>query len=604
MDLSSVPEEQRQKLQQLQELFKEHQQQQLIQQQHEEEQKQREIQQQYREQYQGYAYQYDLSKSQSSYLGSTQPYDYSSQAYYQYYYQQQYDGQWQQGQAHGAYLQDYANPHYQYQQADPQPRLPQVVQAEAQLFEPVPVHPPAVLVETGVRNGVLTEGHRLNGYYQEQGILEGSGAAAYTGLSPAAAAAVAALSQLTEFAGKVGVTDIAFAGMQQGWHWQGDGRGVHGQVIGHSEPMSTPMLPLANQSSFSGGGRRGDKSIRNGKRGAVGGRHAKTAGRGRGRGRGHGLDRGQNGIGHTEDAPSSSTSAEPLTAEALAASAVIPGEAAQHAAVPHKAAPDRRPPQVLQCEICKVECNSVEILEQHKNGKKHKKNLQKIEELNKANNSLGETKNGNVEVASLQENLQLGGEETQPTPKSVSTEEAQAEAEAEAASGSRIEASDPTDAAAAAQPESTTENASKVQNKRKGAKKKQKNGQGLKRTKLEPQPRVPKIVVPLVCDVCNIKCDTQDVLNCHLAGKKHIAKVKRFEGHQATFRPLGLQALYPPGPISQNFITPQPHAQQHDIYGSQQQAYPQPVTYTVPPCDHPAAVEPAHFTQHYQALNP
>ncbi|KAJ1393656.1 Zinc finger C2H2 superfamily [Sesbania bispinosa] len=34
-----------------------------------------------------------------------------------------------------------------------------------------------------------------------------------------------------------------------------------------------------------------------------------------------------------------------------------------------------QPPPMIYCEICKIECNSPEIIEQHKNGKRHKKNM-------------------------------------------------------------------------------------------------------------------------------------------------------------------------------------------------------------------------------------
>ncbi|KAK1399568.1 hypothetical protein POM88_009431 [Heracleum sosnowskyi] len=37
--------------------------------------------------------------------------------------------------------------------------------------------------------------------------------------------------------------------------------------------------------------------------------------------------------------------------------------------------------QVARCELCRVDCNSFEILEQRKGGKKHKKNMQKLEVL-------------------------------------------------------------------------------------------------------------------------------------------------------------------------------------------------------------------------------
>ncbi|ONK60280.1 uncharacterized protein A4U43_C08F16460 [Asparagus officinalis] len=36
--------------------------------------------------------------------------------------------------------------------------------------------------------------------------------------------------------------------------------------------------------------------------------------------------------------------------------------------------------QSAYCEVCEIECNSRQVLETHKQGKKHKKNLQKLQE--------------------------------------------------------------------------------------------------------------------------------------------------------------------------------------------------------------------------------
>lgn len=41
------------------------------------------------------------------------------------------------------------------------------------------------------------------------------------------------------------------------------------------------------------------------------------------------------------------------------------------------------PARIVWCELCRVDCNTAEILEQHKNGKKHKKNLKLQEDLQK-----------------------------------------------------------------------------------------------------------------------------------------------------------------------------------------------------------------------------
>ncbi|KAJ1428202.1 Zinc finger C2H2 superfamily [Sesbania bispinosa] len=44
-----------------------------------------------------------------------------------------------------------------------------------------------------------------------------------------------------------------------------------------------------------------------------------------------------------------------------------------------------QPPPMIYYEICKIECNSPEIMEQHKNGKRHKKNMKAHEELQRRN---------------------------------------------------------------------------------------------------------------------------------------------------------------------------------------------------------------------------
>lgn len=103
---------------------------------------------------------------------------------------------------------------------------------------------------------------------------------------------------------------------------------------------------------------------------------------------------------------------------------------------------------------------------------------------------------------------------------------------------------------------------------RHGMKRKIRSGQGGKRMKMfegqrQPtEPPKPKVVIPLICNLCNVKCDTQEVFDRHLSGKKHIAKLKRFEGHQAMYGPQGVQALYPPNPLAQTLYQPQNHHQQ------------------------------------------
>ncbi|OVA16120.1 zinc finger protein [Macleaya cordata] len=112
---------------------------------------------------------------------------------------------------------------------------------------------------------------------------------------------------------------------------------------------------------------------------------------------------------------------------------------------------------------------------------------------------------------------------------------------------------------------------------RRGLKSKLRGGRGGKRMRMVEQQRPsrhvepPKEAVPIICDLCNVKCDTQAVFDCHLAGKKHLSKLKRFQGHQAMYGPVGLQALYPPNPNTQSIFVPQVQHHQQPIYIPPQQ---------------------------------
>ncbi|GMH28902.1 hypothetical protein Nepgr_030745 [Nepenthes gracilis] len=563
MDLSSLSDEQRQQLEQLQQSFEEHQRQQQEQQlqqqqqqmqQYQNEQQQQQMLQQYQQQYPAYAYQYDLAQAQAN-VGSSQAYDQPTEAYYQSYYQQEQQQQRAEGQVQNY---DYSQ---QHQQSQPLPLVPQptVAQAEAQPDgasqpgepQPVPVQQPGISiigekmaqVGAGAVLGSSAESHQQT--------------SAYPGLSPQAAAAVAALSQLADFAGTMGVAERAIAGLQ-----------LHGKG-GGNEPMMSPhgsfpgpLRPLVNQPTYGGSigiGVNSFRGRRGGHRGTFGGRRfLSSSSRGRGRGRGQSKDGqgqpAQDGQPLVSDPPSSVTEEAETSAvvsEAPHQDGVLP------AAVPRKAASDRKPPQILRCDICNVECNSVEILEQHKTGKKHKKNLQKLEELKNGGNIPSEA----------------------------------------TASQSKTEAEQQTDVVATQQ-ENSTANVPEEQNKRPDMKRKMTSSHGAKRLRMEPWQ--PRIVVPLLCDLCNIKCDTQEVFNRHLAGKKHIAKVKRYEGHQAMYGPAGLQALYPPNPISQNFLHPQAQGSQDGLYGPWN-SYPQQAAFAAHHGDPAAAI---YFGQFHQNSNP
>lgn len=88
----------------------------------------------------------------------------------------------------------------------------------------------------------------------------------------------------------------------------------------------------------------------------------------------------------------------------------------------HNAALKQWPTQFAWCKVCMVECTSLEILVQHKNGKRNKKNLQRLIKTRNAKKSGAEIleKQTPIEVFSPQLTLKsdnlLEGEENKKIP--------------------------------------------------------------------------------------------------------------------------------------------------------------------------------------------
>lgn len=239
----------------------------------------------------------------------------------------------------------------------------------------------------------------------------------------------------------------------------------------------------------------------------------------------------------------------------------------------------------------------MEILEQHKNGKKHKKNLQRLETVKKTYQPVAKVSSDGKGVADANpegklqpENAQEGEENKLTLPEKIPTESITDEnkAEAEQKHNQVDQPQNPVEGTSSMQARQPGLN--QLDNQRPGMKRKMRGGRGGKRMKTSDAPRRPikpsknKVVIPLICDLCNVRCDTQEVFDRHVSGKKHISKLKRFEGHQAMYGPLGLQALYPPNPIAQTLYQPQGSQQ---TFNGPQGSYP-------PPGDHiTAQVHPA-----------
>ncbi|KAF8389738.1 hypothetical protein HHK36_024257 [Tetracentron sinense] len=135
----------------------------------------------------------------------------------------------------------------------------------------------------------------------------------------------------------------------------------------------------------------------------------------------------------------------------------------------------------LWCEVCKIACNSKDVLDRHKLGKKHKMNLEKLEESKKDANASASA------AAPVALNLVIG-------PKEKLTDK---------------------------------ENASSVEQTRKKVATPLVPVEDLetKRRKLMEGGAAANAV--RVCTICNVACNSQTVFNFHLFGQKHAAMVEK-----------------------------------------------------------------------------
>ncbi|XP_054819655.1 uncharacterized protein LOC129318742 isoform X2 [Prosopis cineraria] len=412
-------------------------------------------------------YQQQQQQEQGYESSQNQAFDQSSQSYYGY--NQQYDQQYAYyaGQGQGS---SYAHPQFQQEHTS--------------------IHPPGVPIPP-------EQAQIQNPQFSNQD----SGAALGAAMNPAAAAvAIAALSQLTQFAGN----------------------------------------PPIGQSRYRGGSR-GSRPFRRGGRGHFNPRgHAPY----RGGGRGHGGGR---------HFPSYSSEFVPAatggTSVAQQPSSSVSGPIL--AQVPDVTL--HPPPCKFWCEICKVECNSSEIMEQHKNGKRHKKNLQVHEELQRRKAVNGQQ---NSQMPSSQLNLTAQVEKapelkTEGCPADnmisvVMDDNLKNELDLQNNTGETSEVT-------ADDPEENPREGSASRGH--GFKRKMRGGRGGKymrnnegsRKKVEP-PK-PKQATSFICELCNVICESQVVYDSHLTGKKHQSNLKRVHGHQAMSQEPGPQAA-PPANIS------------------------------------------------------
>ncbi|XP_050226967.1 uncharacterized protein LOC126676739 [Mercurialis annua] len=495
-------------------------------------------------------YQKQQQEYQDYYNYYYQTYDQSSSASYYPYYQQQYPPQWPQyydpQQQNYAYYQQQpppAPPDYYQQQQPPQPQQQQQQPPQQQQQQPPQQQqqqppqqqyyhqqppPPAVAVTPISDSGGAT---------QPQAPLDGG-----NGKNAAAAAAIAALEQLAQFAGTMDAAERAIAGLP---------------------PVATPRFQLSmrppadGRHLHRGGGRRGGGPLRGGRRGNTGqysGSAPPFRGKGRGKGNAHSRSFQAQGVISTSSYPDHPAAAV---------------EAGQSARTPENVAFKQGSAQIAWCEICRVDCTSLEILEQHKNGKRHKKNLLRNEEVKEPIKPGEEIQNDHKPVNDLKPEVSQETKVAQDGEEQKSAENLTSEAASDEPiiennqqdnAGENIEAP----AGELSNQKGNKRKVNSFDNRRRGGNHKIRGGRGGKRVRTSEtnnrfEPPKPKVVIPLLCDLCNVKCDTREVLDRHFAGKKHIAKLNRFQGHQSVYGPTGLQALYPPNPVAQTHFVLQGH---------------------------------------------
>ncbi|KAK4718756.1 hypothetical protein R3W88_017094 [Solanum pinnatisectum] len=92
-------------------------------------------------------------------------------------------------------------------------------------------------------------------------------------------------------------------------------------------------------------------------------------------------------------------------------------------------------------------------------------------------------------------------------------------------------------------------------NQRSGVKRKtlvggRKKNKASKARRLAIEPSNSNVVIPLMCDLCNVQCDTREILRQHLLGRQHKSALKCVDSHHPIYGQAGLQASYPPNPVT------------------------------------------------------
>ncbi|XP_020233215.1 uncharacterized protein LOC109813435 [Cajanus cajan] len=307
--------------------------------------------------------------------------------------------------------------------------------------------------------------------------------------------------------------------------------GALAQLVGNVDRV--PMEPIG-PSQFRGRGHRGGRPFR----GFGRGRFSHHRGRGRGRGgdgRQFSSHSSESTIANSSDAPA----ADGVTS--------VSGQSFLHNPAQVPSSPLQAPQCKLWCEICKAECNTPEIMEQHKNGKRHRKNLLVHEEVQRRKALNGQL-SGNISTS--QSNLTIQPEEVQESEKKGLPEDNMGSEATSDNHNNETELQNNVAAGVSEEPQQEPK-ADEPAIHGHGFKRKMRGGRGGKYMRIDDgsrkplEPPKPKQVTSFICELCNVKCDSQVVYNSHLIGKKHLSNFKRVYGHQAMNREAGIQP-HPP----------------------------------------------------------
>ncbi|KAI0528732.1 hypothetical protein KFK09_001274 [Dendrobium nobile] len=401
---------------------------------------------------------------------------------------------------------------------------------------------------------------------------------AAAGLNPAA---VAALSQLSQLTGSIDAAErMMAAGMHnrtQSSHYQ---QYSHPMTMQHGGPSAHPGV---GGTAHRGGGRRGGGPMRGrgGNRGRIGQRHSGRDGGGTPplHGSGHGRmsrGRGRRPQHFPPDAQQRQTAFATTLEPSVSAAAHAQGRPLFTPKVPQKSLIP-----AAWCDICRVDCNSLEILEQHRNGKRHKRTVQRVQEIQAqqkgstyATNRVIPSSDGRTEAGKgLEKDIASSAQEpvvegsikvfvaSENNLQEMDIEQCQMpEGQAEPVTDASQDETLPMDGLSKKRRMAGYDRNERWRGSKQKMMRTSRGGKHFKsfdRTHNRERPKDRPRDRPRVCTVCNVMCDTMAVFECHLSGKKHISRIKRFDGHGSVYGPISVY-IPPNQPTAYSSKGPEP----------------------------------------------